>query len=255
MCAALKAKDSYSCERCDRPFGGDKMKRRLKNKLWISVALIAVLAGGTAAAVMAAQPAATHIHRHHQHHREGGMLAAAASYLGSTPSQLKSELQSGKSLAEIANATSGKSEAGLIATLEAADKQKLAHVVANLPARITATVDRPGGGIGAGSRAVQAATSYLGISVTQLCSELRSGKTLAEIAKATNSKSEAGLMEALVAARKAELANAVRAGSITQAQANADLAKLASRVAARVNRAEHRRGSRAKAAARAQRAG
>jgi hypothetical protein len=224
------------------------MKRRLKNKLWMSVAVVAVLAGVTAAAVMAAQPAATH-----HHHHKGGMLAAAASYLGSSPVQLKSELRSGKSLAEIANASSGKSSRGLIEALETADKQKLAAVAASLPARITAKVDRPGAGISAGSGAVQAATSYLGVSVKQLRSELRSGKTLAEIANASSGKSEAGLIEALVAARKAQLATGVQAGSITQAQANARLPKLASRVAARVNRTERKRGSQAKAAARSAR--
>jgi hypothetical protein len=132
------------------------MKRKLKKKLWMSVAVMAVLAGVTAAAVMAAQPAATHIHHHHHHHhRKGGMLSTAASYLGSSPAQLKLELQSGESLAEIANATAGKSEAGLIAVLEAAGKQRLANVAANLPARIKAKVDRPGVGKHRGNRQAQ----------------------------------------------------------------------------------------------------
>jgi hypothetical protein len=200
MCS-FEANDRYGTiampQRRDRRLGEDMMKRRLKNKLWMSVAVVAVLAGVTAAAVMAAQPATTH---HHHHHRKGGMLAAAASYLGSSPAQLKSELRSGKSLAEIANATSGKSSQGLIEALETADKQKLAAVAASLPARITAKVDRPGAGISAG--------------------------------------------------KKAQLAKEVQAGSITQAQANARLSKLASRVAARVNRIKRKRGSQAKAAAR-----
>jgi hypothetical protein len=75
-------------------------------------------------------------------HRKGGVLTTAASYLNSSPAQLKRELQSGKSLAQIANATAGKSEAGLIAVLEAADRQKLAVASASLPARVTAKVDR-----------------------------------------------------------------------------------------------------------------
>jgi hypothetical protein len=139
----LKAKDRHRCKGCDRQLVENTMKRKLKKKLWLSVAVIAVLAGVTAAAVMAAQPAATHAHHHH-HHRKGGTLATAARYLGSSPAQLQSELQSGNSLAEIANATSGKSEAGLIAALEAADRQRLANLAARLPARITARVDRQG---------------------------------------------------------------------------------------------------------------
>ena len=74
---------------------------------------------------MAAQPAA--------HHRRGGTLATAAGYLGLSPAQLRSELRSGKSLAEIANATRGKSKAGLIGALEAAPKERLAAAAANLP--------------------------------------------------------------------------------------------------------------------------
>jgi hypothetical protein len=215
---------------------------RMKRKLWMSVAVVAVVAGITAAAVMAAQPAShprSHHHHKGQHHRNGGLLAAAASYLGSSPAQLRSELSSGKSLAQIADATSGKSSQGLIQALEAADKQKLATAAASLQARITAKVDRPGGGIGGGGAAVRAAGGYLGLSAAQLRTEVRSGKTLAEIAKATAGKSEAGLIEALLAVRKARLAKAVQAGAITQAQASARLPKLATRIAARVNRVEH----------------
>jgi hypothetical protein len=213
----------------------------MKKRLWMSVAVIAVVAGITAAAVMAAQPAHAHSHHHHkgQHHRKSGLLETAASYLGTSPAQLRSELISGKSLAAIADATSGKSSQGLIEALEAADKHKLASVVANLQTRITAKVDRPGGGIGGGGTTTQAASGYLGLSVTQLRSQLRSGKTLAEIAKATAGKSEAGLIEALLAARKARLAKEVQAGAITQAQASARLPKLASHIAARVNRVGH----------------
>lgn len=214
----------------------------MKNKLWMIVAVVAVLAGVTAAAVMAAQPAShPHARHHHKgsHRRQGSLLAAAASYLGSTPAQLKSELGSGKSLAQIADATSGKSSQGLIQALEAVDKQKLASAAASLQAHITAKVDRPGGGIGGGGAAVRAASSYLGLSVSQLRTELRSGKTLAEIAKATAGKSEAGLIEALLAVRQARLAKEVQAGAITHAQASARLPKLASLIAARVNRVEH----------------
>jgi hypothetical protein len=214
----------------------------MKSKLWMSVAVAAVVAGVAAAAVMAAQPA-SHSHARHRHngahHRRGGLLAAAASYLGSSPAQLRSELSAGKSLAQIADATGGKSSQGLIQALEAADRQKLASVATRLQARITATVDRPGGDIGAGGATMRAASSYLGLSVTPLRTELRSGKTLAEIAKGTPGKSEAGLIEAVLAISKTRLAAEVQAGSITQAQASARLPKLASRIAARVNRVQH----------------
>src|ERR1700734_3049976 len=126
----------------------------MKSRLWMGIAVIAVVAGITAAAVMAAQPAshphAPHHHRQGLHKRKGSLLTTAAGYLDSSPAQLRSELTSGKSLAEIANATSGKSSPGLIEALEAADRQKLASVAARLQARITARVDRPGGSGGGG---------------------------------------------------------------------------------------------------------
>jgi transcriptional antiterminator Rof (Rho-off) len=215
------------------------MRRRLKHKLLIGVAVVAVLAGVTAAVVMAAQPFA--------HHRRAGTLATAAGYLGLSSAQLRSELQSGKSLAAIANTTSGRSQAGLIAALEAASKERLAAAAANLPQLITAEVDRVGGPAARQERAgahvagrghaLAAAAGYLGLSKTRLRSELRSGHTLAQVAKTTAGRSEAGLVEALVAAREAALERKVRAGKITAAEANVARPLLVKRVTAEVNRA------------------
>ena len=55
-------------------------------------------------------------------HRGGGDLEAAATYLGTTVDALLTQLQSGKTLAQIADATSGKSKDGLIDALVAAAK-------------------------------------------------------------------------------------------------------------------------------------
>lgn len=60
----------------------------------------------------------------------GGNLSAAASYLGLTTSALQSRLESGKTLTQIADATSGKSAKGLIAALVAAEKKEIAAAVA-----------------------------------------------------------------------------------------------------------------------------
>jgi hypothetical protein len=215
------------------------MRRRLERRFWIGVALIAVLAGITAAAVMAAQPAAKHApHRSsHSRHKDGtDLLGVAAGYLGTTPAELHSEMQSGKSLAEIADATSGKSAQGLIQTLETAAKKKLHAAAAKLSARIVAKVDEHPDG---GGRAVHAAMSYLGLSVTQLRDDMRSGETLAQVAKSTSGKSEAGLIEAIVSARKAALAADVSAGAITHARESAELPKLVRHVTARVQRTRH----------------
>jgi hypothetical protein len=94
----------------------------------------------------------------------GGDLAAAATYLGVSQSDLLTSLQSGKTLAQVAGATSGKSVAGLIDALVADQKAKLASAVtagqftqaqadqiaAGLTARVTAEVNgtRPARGPG-----------------------------------------------------------------------------------------------------------
>ena len=60
-------------------------------------------------------------------------------------------------------------------------------------------------------------TSYLGISSSTLQSELGTGETLAQIAKAQG-KSVAGLVTAMLARRKSELEQEVSAGRLTAAQ-------------------------------------
>ena len=51
----------------------------------------------------------------------GDDLDAASAYLGVTSAALQSDLQSGKTLADLAGATSGKSASGLISALVAAE--------------------------------------------------------------------------------------------------------------------------------------
>src|SRR5438067_7314157 len=57
-----------------------------------------------------------------------------------------------------------------------------------------------------GGRDLSTAASYLGISTAQLAGKLNSGQSLAEIAAATPGHSAAGLIEALVTAKRAALA-------------------------------------------------
>ncbi len=59
----------------------------------------------------------------------GGAMQAAATYLGVTPAQLRSDLQSGKSLSDIASAQSGKSATGLEAAITAAMQQQIQQAV------------------------------------------------------------------------------------------------------------------------------
>ena len=92
---------------------------------------VAVLGVGTGAAIAATgSSGSTAAAAAAQAPREGGPLAAAASYLGLTVDQLRTQLESGKSLAQVAQAQ-GKSVSGLKAALIADAKSHLAEAVAD----------------------------------------------------------------------------------------------------------------------------
>ena len=81
---------------------------------------------------------------------------------------------------------------------------------------------------------LDAAASYLGMTEASLMSALEDGKTLAQIAKARG-KSIDGLVTALVDAAKAELAAAVDAGRLTDAQRDSIVSGLKARITSLVN--------------------
>jgi hypothetical protein len=181
--------------------------------------------------------------------------AAVAKYLGLTEAQLVKQVESGKSLADIAKAQ-GKTTAGLEQAITAAAKARLDKAVANK--RITAAQEQQmlkalsagidqivnnappkgapgplgfgfafGGGPGKlglhraiffGPNApATAAAKYLGLTKAQLRQQLESGKSLAQIAKAQG-KTTAGLEQAITASIKARLDEAVANKRITAAQ-------------------------------------
>lgn len=82
------------------------------------------------------------------------------------------------------------------------------------------------GGPGAG---LDAAATYLGLTPAQLRTQLQSVKTLAQIAKAQG-KSTDGLKQAMLADAKKHLDADVKAGKLTQSQADKILAGLSSRL-------------------------
>jgi hypothetical protein len=242
------------------------MDRRLK-KLLGGAAVILLLGGASAAAVTATgnskQPHAAR--RAHAlglaRHGGGRDLDTAAGYLGITRAELAAKLSSGHSLAEIAAATPGRSAAGLIEALVAAKRARLAAFAAKLPQRVRAEVESPRGpggagtGLGAGATlrerrharvprahrliatpGFRAAAGYLGMSAAQLQGELESGRTLAALASATSGKSESGLIDVIVAAKKEMLAAARAAGSITAEREKAMTANLRKRVSKLVRR-------------------
>ena len=89
---------------------------------------------------------------------------------------------------------------------------------------------------GKGLGVFHAAATYLGVTNAQLLSDLGSGKSLAQIAKAQG-KSVSGLEQAIVTAEKARLNRAVSKGRITKAQEQQLLDRLSSKISRLVNRA------------------
>ena len=156
-------------------------------------------------------------------------LATAATYIGVTEAALRTELQSGKSLADVAVAN-GKTRDGLIAALTQAAATQIGTLVDTknpLPAG--------GPGHGGGVRVVgdqkAAAATYLGITEADLRTKLESGQTLAQVAAATAGKSRDGLVQALTADATAKIDAAQQAGTITADQATQLKANLATQIA------------------------
>lgn len=81
----------------------------------------------------------------------------------------------------------------------------------------------------------KAAAAYIGITVEQLRTELKAGKSMAQVATA-NGKTEAGLEAAIVADAKTHLASAVADGKLTAEKAATALERLQANVDKIVNR-------------------
>jgi hypothetical protein len=133
------------------------MKRSWTQKAAAIAAVLVVLAGAAVAAVTATGQTRGHSHSHaiRSHatstaqpaagQRFGRDIRTAATYLGLSGAQLQSDLQSGKTLAQVADTTSGKSSAGLIAALVAEKRAWLAKQAATLTQRVTTEVNRGAG--------------------------------------------------------------------------------------------------------------
>ena len=186
--------------------------------------------------------------------QQRGLLPAAAAYLGVTPVALRTELRSGKSLAQIATAK-GKSVDGLETALVAAIKTKVAAakaagkldaaradrllqrapqlverlVNAKPRARATRAKAAARGGL------LKVAATYLGVTNAQLVTDLRAGKSLAQVATA-KSKSVDGLEQALLAALKQKVDAAVAAGRLDAARAQKLLERAPAHIERLVNR-------------------
>ncbi len=92
---------------------------------------------------------------------------------------------------------------------------------------------RGGPGFGHGPE-LDAAAAAIGISTDDLRTALQSGQSLAQIAGA-HGKTAQDVVDALVAAEKSELADRVKSGDITQAEADQKVAAITEDITAMVN--------------------
>lgn len=178
----------------------------------------------------------------------GNVLKTSATYLGMTVADLQTALKGGKTLAQVAAGTNGKSAAGLITALTNEAKDNLDAAVAagwitqkqadgaleGITREITALVNN-GPPVLSEKKAgpLEAAATYLGISVDDIHTALKGGKTLAQLVTAP--KTVDGLVAALTADAKTKLDKAVANGDLTTAQENTILNKLTERVTDFVN--------------------
>ena len=186
-------------------------------------------------------------------------LAAAAKYLGLDASDLRTKLENGQSLAAIAKAQS-KDLAGLEQAILDAAKADLDKAVADkrltqseaddILSNLKSHIDNIANGtlrfrgpdvrrgphlaLRAFGADVGAAAKYLGLSESDLRAKLRGGDSLADVAKAQG-KDVSGLQDAIVAARKADLDEAVADKKLTQSQADDILSGLKAHVDDLVN--------------------
>lgn len=187
-------------------------------------------------------------------------LATASKVLGITETELKTELQAGKSIADVAKAKNidiATVKAALLAEAKAhidaevaAGKHTVAEGVTKL-AEVTARIDTmlttaglpargphgDGGHKGKGGGKFMTATLATTLKLTQeeLKTQLHSGKSLADVAKA-QSVDIADVKTVLTSDFAAHLAEEVTSGKHTQAEADAKLAEFKTNLDTMVNR-------------------
>ena len=198
---------------------------KLRRRAAIGVVGLAALGGGGAAVAAS---------------KSGGSPAAenqaiavdAAGQLGVSPSALTAAIKKAMVDQIEAQVTAG--------TLSKAEATAIEARLATSNAPLFALGGGHGGpghgghGRGGGPISFDAAATYIGISASDLRTQLAAGKSLGAIATA-NGKTVDGLKAALTTAAKSDLDTAVTAGKLTQAQEDQILATLPSRLDEEIN--------------------
>ena len=192
----------------------------------------------------------------------GKNVAAIASILKLTEAELKTQVQSGKTLAQIATAQgvdiklvvdaivadmklhiADEVKSGEITQAQA--DTKLADVTAKATERVNNVRPARGEGMHGGpkgpGRNVAAIASVLKLTEAELKTQVESGKTLAQIAT-TQGVDVKLVVDAIVTDMKSHIAEEVASGELTQAQADAKLADATTKVTEMVNTVQPARG-------------
>jgi len=192
----------------------------------VAAGVAALAVGGTGAGIAATKLASS------PSAENNAIVDATAKNLGIEPSKLSAALK--KALEDRVDAAAA---AGRL-TKAQGDELKQRIETGEVP-----FFAGPGGGPGFGHRfgghdefhkGLDAAATYLGLTEAQLQSQLESGKSLAEVAKAQN-KSVSGLEDALVKDVQGKLDQAVKDGRLTKAQEQQMLSGLKQHVDDLVN--------------------
>jgi hypothetical protein len=228
-----------------------------KRSVMLAIATAAVIAGVVLAATSGGGNGHSLGHRPAVGDAGGvGELAAAASYLGLPKATLRRDLRGGRTLAQVAGSTSGKSTTGLIDALVKLKAKQLEQLearaasgrgrapvpaatrktrIAALLRRTRAEVNRVRGYVG-----FAAIAGYLGIGQAALHRELESGHSVAQIAERIPGKSATGLIDARVNEREGVVMKALASGRISRSTEKELLAGLRQRVQAEVDRTPSR---------------
>ena len=192
----------------------------------------------------------------------GKNVAAIASILKLTEAELKTQVQSGKTLAQIATAQgvdiklvvdaivadmklhiADEVKSGEITQAQA--DTKLADVTAKATERVNNVRPARGEGMHGGpkgpGRNVAAIASVLKLTEAELKTQVESGKTLAQIATAQGVDVKL-VVDAIVTDIKSHIAEEVASGELTQAQADTKLADVTTKVTEMVNTVQPARG-------------
>ncbi len=200
------------------------------------IAAAALGPSNVATAVMASLPGdvALAVQNNIGHNGGPSFLLTAATYIGITEAALRTELSTGKSLADVATAH-GKTRDGLVAALTQAATTEITTLVdTKNPFPAPPAGGRPGD-VRFGGNDLAAAATYLGTTEADLRTKLQGGQTLAAIANATSGKSRDGLIAALVADATAKIDQAQKDGKITADQATQAKAGLTAHITGEVD--------------------